>query len=89
MQNGTTTLPGGKWGAVAHHLGRGHTALSHLAPALGPVIGWIFRRPRAPAGEDVLSVVRVLATLAGTLMTIVGRARAAQPLERRQVSIRL
>jgi hypothetical protein len=41
------------------------------------------------AGEDVLSVVQVLSTLAGTLMTIVGRARAAQPLERRQVSIRL
>jgi hypothetical protein len=41
------------------------------------------------AGEDVLSVVQVLSTLAGTLMTIVGRARADQPLERRQVSIRL
>jgi hypothetical protein len=77
-------------GTVAHHLGRGHNRPVDLAPALGPVIGVDISGDLVrQAGEDVLSVVQVLSTLAGTLMTIVGRARAAQPLERRQVSIRL
>jgi lysozyme family protein len=91
MQNGTTTLPGGKWwGQSLTIWGAVITALSTLAPALGPVIGVDVSGDLVrQAGEDVLSVVQVLSTLAGTLMTIVGRARAAQPLERRQVSIRL
>ena len=91
MQNDTTTLPGGKWwGQSLTIWGALITALSTLAPALGPVIGIdISGALVRQAGEDVVSVVQVLSTLAGTLMTIVGRARAAQPLERRQVSIRL
>src|SRR5512134_2588709 len=40
MQNGTTTLPGGKWwGQSLTIWGAVITALSTLAPALGPVIG--------------------------------------------------
>ena len=91
MQNDTTTPPGGKWwGQSLTIWGALITALSTLAPALGPVIGIDISGDLVrQAGEDVVSVVQVLSTLAGTLMTIVGRARAAQPLERRQVSIGL
>lgn len=91
MQNDTTTLPGGKWwGQSLTVWGALITALSTLAPALGPVIGVDISGDLVrQVGEDVISVVQVLSALAGTLMTIVGRARAVQPLERRQVSIRL
>ena len=89
MQNDTTTPPGGKWwGQSLTIWGALITALSTLAPALGPVIGIDISGDLVrQAGEDVISVVQVLSTLAGTLMTIVGRARAAQPLERRRISI--
>ena len=91
MQNDTTALPGGKWwGQSLTVWGAIVTALSTLAPALGPVIGIDISGDLVrQAGEDEVTAVQVLSALAGTLMTIVGRARAVQPLERRQVSIRL
>jgi uncharacterized protein (TIGR02594 family) len=91
MQNDSATLPGGKWwGQSLTIWGAFVTALSTLAPALGPVIGLDISGDLVrQAGEDVVSLVQVLATLAGTVMTIAGRARARQPLERRQVNIRL
>lgn len=71
------------WGALI-------TAVSTVLPALGPVIG-IDITPELvkEAGTHIIAVTQAVAGLAGTLMTIYGRARATQPLERRPMSLRL
>jgi hypothetical protein len=69
------------WGAVV-------TALSAVLPAVGPLIGL-----NVPAelvqqlGDQVVVVAQAVCGLAGTILTIYGRARATTTLERRQVTL--
>ncbi len=71
------------WGAVI-------TALSTVVPVLGPAVG-IDVTPEIvrKAGEQVVAIVQAIGGLVGTALTIYGRARALQSLERRQVSLNL
>lgn len=71
------------WGAVL-------TALTAVLPAAGPLIGLdITGELVRQLGEQVVGVAQALGGLAGTLMTIYGRARASAPLERRDMNVRL
>lgn len=71
------------WGALI-------TAAATVAPALGPLIGLdISGETVRQIGGQAAETVRAIAGLAGTVMTIYGRARASGPLVRRDVSVRL
>ncbi|MGI9479197.1 MAG: glycosyl hydrolase 108 family protein, partial [Hyphomicrobiaceae bacterium] len=78
------------WGSSMTIWGAAITALSTVLPIIGPAIGVdvtpdIVRQ----AGEQVVAIVQAIGGLAGTLMTIYGRMRALQPLERRQMQLKL
>jgi len=71
------------WGALM-------TAISTVAPAILSVFG--LDVPSAlieQLGRDFVAVVQAVGGLVGTIMTVVGRSRAAVPLTRKPVSIRL
>lgn len=71
------------WGALL-------TALTTVLPVIGPLLGInITGELIAALGEHLVQVVQALGGLAGILMTVLGRARASQPLMRRTVSLRL
>ena len=71
------------WGALI-------TAVSTVLPVIGPLIG-IDITPELVKlmGTQLLGVVQAVSGLLGTVMTLYGRARATQPLERRPVSLKL
>ena len=71
------------WGVVV-------TALSTVAPTILSVFG--FDVPSSlieQLGADLLTLAQAIAGLVGTIMTIVGRTRAALPLARRPMALRL
>ena len=71
------------WGALI-------TALSTVVPALGPVLGIDITGDLVrEAGEQIVLTVQAIAGLIGTLLTIYGRVRASQPIERRDVAVKL
>lgn len=71
------------WGAII-------TAVATVLPALGPVVGWDITPEMVKlAGSQTYALVQAVAGLMGTLLTIYGRVRATQPLERRPVSLKL
>lgn len=71
------------WGAIV-------SALALIAPALGPALGFDLTPDMVrEIGGQIGAVVQILVGLAGTLMTIYGRARAVHALEQAQVSFRL
>ncbi len=71
------------WGAIV-------TALATVLPAFGPVLGIDLTSDLVEqAGREIVAAVQALAGLAGTLLTIYGRVRAVQPLERRALSLKL
>lgn len=71
------------WGALI-------TAAATVLPALGPVIGVdLSAETIRQLGGQLGEVTRALAGLVGTVMTLYGRARAAQPLVRRDFQLRL
>ena len=78
------------WGSSMTIWGAAITALSTAVPILGPAIG-IDVTPDVvrQAGEQMVSVVQAIGGLIGTLMTIYGRARATQSLERREMQVHL
>ncbi len=86
-----TSQPVGKWwGSSLTIWGALITAASTVAPtvlsAFGlDVPGVMIER----LGGDILTVAQAIAGLAGTIMTIAGRSRAALPLARRAVSLRV
>ena len=66
------------------------TAISTVVPVLGPVIGVdISSEMVREVGGQAVTTVQAITGLAGTLMAIFGRIRAKQPLQRRDLSIRL
>lgn len=71
------------WGAMI-------TAAAAVLPTLGPVIGLdITAAMVRELGEQVLNVVQAVTVLIGTMLTIYGRSRAALPLSRRSVTLKL
>jgi hypothetical protein len=61
-----------------------------VLPALGPVIGVdITGELVREAGEGIVQTVQAVGGLLGTIMTIYGRVRASQPLERRDMTLKL
>lgn len=71
------------WGALV-------TAAATVLPIAGPIVG-IKLAPEVvqQVGDQTISVVQAIGGLIGTVMTLFGRARAAAPLERRQITVTL
>lgn len=91
MQTETAQQGTGKWwGESLTVWGALVTALSTVLPALGPVVGIdVTGELVQQAGQQIVQTVQALGGLIGTVLTIYGRARATQPLERRDLSVRL
>jgi len=71
------------WGALI-------TGLSTVLPALGPVIGIDITGDLVrEAGQQIVETAQAVGGLIGLAMTIYGRVRATQPLERRDVTVKL
>jgi hypothetical protein len=69
------------WGAVI-------TTLSTVLPAIGPLLGLDITPELArQLGDHVVLAVQAVGGLAGTILTIYGRARATTTLERRQLTL--
>ena len=85
-----TTLEPKWWGRSMTIWGAAITALSTVLPVIGPAFG-VDVTPDVvrQAGEQVIAIVQAVGGLAGIMMTIYGRTRAAQPLERRQLQVRI
>ncbi|MEZ5818339.1 MAG: TIGR02594 family protein [Hyphomicrobiaceae bacterium] len=78
------------WGSSLTIWGTLVTALSTVAPAILAVLGFdVSSAMIERLGGDVMTVAQAVAGLIGTIMTIVGRSRAAVPLMRRPMSIRV
>ena len=71
------------WGAIV-------TALAAIVPALGPVAGIDISSDMVrQLGGEIGGIVQALTGIVGTLMTLIGRARASTQLVRRDMSLRL
>lgn len=83
--DGTKTAPASKWwGESLTIWGALITAATTVLPLLGPILGLDLTPELVrEAGDRAVAVVQALSALAGTLMTIWGRSRAAAPLGRR------
>lgn len=78
------------WGHSMTIWGTLITTLATVLPAIGPLIGLDLTAELIRAlGEHAVRAVQSVGGLIGVLMTIYGRARAAQPLVRRDVTMRL
>ena len=93
--NDMTTINGAApaakwWGSSMTIWGAAITALSTVVPILGPAIGLdVTPDVVRQAGEQMVSIVQAIGGLIGTLMTIYGRTRATQSLERREMQVHL
>jgi hypothetical protein len=71
------------WGAAI-------TALSTVLPVVGPFLGLNITADLVQQlGDQVVVLAQAAGGVAGTILTIYGRARATTPLERRQVNLTL
>lgn len=78
-----TPTPPKWWGQSMTIWGALITALATVAPAVGPVVGVdISSEAIRQVGGQAAQAVQAIAGLFGTVLTIWGRARAAQPLQR-------
>jgi uncharacterized protein (TIGR02594 family) len=71
------------WGAIV-------TGLAAVAPAIGPALGVDIPAEVVTSGADQIAAIAQAAVgLLGTVMTVVGRVRAARPLARRTIQLAL
>ncbi|MBU1212952.1 MAG: TIGR02594 family protein [Alphaproteobacteria bacterium] len=71
------------WGALI-------TAAAAVLPTVGPIIGLDVNAALVrELGDQILSASQALIALAGTALTIYGRARAVLPLARRSINLKL
>ena len=78
------------WGQSVTIWGTLITALSTVLPALAPLLGLnLSAETIHQLGAETLTVCQALGGLIGTVLTIYGRARAAQPLLRRDLTVRI
>ena len=90
MSNDQAASPAKWWGGSMTVWGAIVTALSTVLPAVGPAIGIdITGELVHEVGSQLVAAVQAAGGLLGTIMTIYGRVRATQPLERRFVSLKL
>ncbi len=87
----TTVNPQAKW--WGHSLtiwGALTTAAAAVLPVLGPALGLSLDGETVrQVGTETLAALQAMAALMGTVMTILGRVRASQPLERRNLVLKL
>ena len=85
-----TMQPPKWWGHSMTIWGTLITALSTVLPILGPALG-LDLTPEIikQLGDNILMTIQAIGGLAGTLIAIFGRVRAAQPLVRRPISLSL
>jgi uncharacterized protein (TIGR02594 family) len=82
--------PGKWWGGSLTIWGAVTTGLAAIVPVLGPLFGLDVTGDLVrELGQQLVASAQAVVALIGTLMTVVGRARATQPIERRPVSLRL
>ena len=83
--------PAGKWwGESITMWGVIVTTLSTVLPVIGPLVGLdISAEVVRQIGAQATAVIQAVGALAGTLLTIYGRSRAALPLVRREMRVRL
>lgn len=86
----TTQLPPTKWwGQSLTIWGAIVTGLSTVLPVLGPVIGVDITSDLVrEAGERIVETTQAVGGLIGLAMTIYGRMRATQPLNRRNMTVK-
>lgn len=78
------------WGNSVSVWGTLLTALSTVLPVLGPLLGITLSAEAVQQiGAGVLQSIQAIGGLLGTVMAIYGRARAAQPLVRKPISLKL
>jgi lysozyme family protein len=83
-------VPAKWWGSSMTVWGGLITALSTVLPVVGPLLGLDISADLArQLGDQVVAVAQAAGGLAGTILTIYGRARATTALERRQVTLTL
>ena len=83
MTTSTSTSNGKWWGHSLTIWGTLVTILSTVVPALAPVTGVdVSGDLVSSAGSQVVEAVQAVGALIGTLMTIYGRVRANEPLQR-------
>ena len=85
------SLPASKWwGSSLTIWGTLVTAITTVAPLVLAAFGLDLPGPLVDRlGTDLVAVVQAIGGLVGTVMTILGRARATSPLARRPVAIRI
>lgn len=77
------------WGASMTVWGALITGVATVLPTIAPVVGIDISSDVAQQlGSEALRVVQGVTGLAGIALTIFGRMRAVQPLERRVLSLR-
>jgi len=78
------------WGRSMTIWGAAITAMSTVVPILGPALGFDVTPDLVrQTGEQFVTVIQAVGGLAGTIMTIYGRARASNGLERRNIQLHL
>jgi uncharacterized protein (TIGR02594 family) len=78
------------WGESMTIWGVAITTLSTVLPVVGPLFGLdISADVVRQLGAQATNVIQAVAALFGTLLTVYGRSRAAQPLVRREMRVRL
>jgi hypothetical protein len=84
-----TTAPPAKWWASSLTVwGAVVTALSTVLPVVGPLLGLnIPPELIQQLGDQAVVLAQAVGGVAGTILTIYGRARATTALERRQVTL--
>ncbi|MDX2155149.1 MAG: TIGR02594 family protein [Hyphomicrobiaceae bacterium] len=82
--------PGKWWGQSLTVWGALLTAATTVAPVVFSAFGLEVSADLAERlGRDAVAVVQAIGGLAGTVMTILGRARADTPLQRRPLAVRI
>jgi lysozyme family protein len=91
MDTSNSTTTDGKWWLQSLTIwGTIVTALATVLPALGPLVGIDLTGDMIrELGDKVVLAAQAVGGLIGTAMTIYGRVRAAGPLVRRDVQVRL
>jgi len=96
QQKGPSDMPASStpttkwWGQSVTIWGTIITALSTVLPAVGPIIGIDITSDLVrQAGEQIVQTVQAIGGLIGLAMTIYGRVRAAGPLTRRDMTVKL
>ncbi len=78
------------WGESLTVWGAFITAAATVLPIIGQLLGFEITGDLVrQIGSDVFTALQILGGVVGTLMTLYGRARASQPLERRPVQLML